>query len=62
MEVPPEALPPPSLPRAGSLERRAFDYGDLEAAMKAMDEAIRKARAGLARVAGTTRADDDAAG
>jgi hypothetical protein len=27
-----------------------------------MDEAIRKARAGLVRVAGTGRADDDGAG
>ena len=42
-------------PRTGPLERRAFDYGDLEAAMQAMDAAIRKARAGLARVAGTGR-------
>jgi hypothetical protein len=62
VEVPPEALPPPSLSRAGPLERRAFDYGDLAAAMQAVDEAIRKARTGLARVAGTARADDDAAG
>ena len=62
VEEPPEVLPPASLPRAGPLERRAFDYGDLEAAMQAMDAAIRKARAGLARVAGTARADDDAAG
>jgi hypothetical protein len=57
-----QALAPPSLSRAGPLERRAFDYGDLAAAMQAVDEAIRKARAGLARVAGTARADDDAAG
>jgi hypothetical protein len=61
VEVPPEVLPP-SLSRAGPLERPAYDYGDLEAAMQAVDEAIRKARAGLARVAGTGRTDDDAAG
>jgi hypothetical protein len=53
---------PASLPRAGPLERRAFDYGDLEAAMQAVDAAIRKTRAGLARVVGTGRADDDTAG
>jgi len=62
VEVPPEVLPPASLSRAGPLERPAYDYGDLEAAMQAVDEAIRKARAGLARVAGTGRTDDDAAG
>lgn len=59
MEPPPEVLPPASLPRAGPIERRAFDYGDLEAAMQAMDAAIRKTRAGLARVDGAGRADDD---
>ncbi|TDH58203.1 hypothetical protein E2C06_33805 [Dankookia rubra] len=59
VEEPPEVLPP-SLPRAGPLERRAFDYGDLEAAMQAVDAAIRKDRTGLARVAGTGRADDGA--
>ena len=62
MEGPPEILAPASLPRAGPLERQAFDYGELEAAMQAVDAAIRKTRAGLARLAGSGRADDDGGG
>ncbi|MDO9714068.1 hypothetical protein [Paracraurococcus lichenis] len=62
LEVPPEVVTPAPPPRPGPLERRAFDYGDLEAAMQAVDAAIRKTRAGLARLAGSGPADADGAG
>ncbi|MDO9713109.1 hypothetical protein [Paracraurococcus lichenis] len=62
VEVPPEVVTPAPPLRAGPLERRAFDYGDLEAAMQAVDAAIRKTRAGLARLAGSGQANADGAG
>lgn len=37
-------LPPPPAAPLGPLERRAFDYGDLTAAMAAVDAAIRRTR------------------
>jgi hypothetical protein len=38
---------PPPLPPASPLERAAFDYSGLEAAMDAVDDALRRARRGL---------------
>ena len=55
-----ETMPP--LPPAAPLARPAFDYGELAAAMQAVDAALRTARAGLARAAGSGGAEDDAAG
>ncbi|MDJ0391618.1 hypothetical protein QMO56_26300 [Roseomonas sp. E05] len=52
-----EAVPP--LPPTAPLARPAFDYGELAAAMQAVDAAIRTARAGLTRAAGIGGADDD---
>ncbi|HWX50735.1 MAG TPA: hypothetical protein VNZ61_22025 [Roseomonas sp.] len=55
-----EAMPP--LPPAAPLARPAFDYSELAAAMQAVDAALRTARAGLTRVAGSGGSGDNAAG
>jgi hypothetical protein len=39
-----EVAPPPPVAPLGPIERRVFDYGDLDAAMVAIDETIRHAR------------------
>ena len=61
-----EALPAaetmPPLPPASPLARPAFDYGELAAAMQAVDAALRTARAGLARAAGSGGTDDEETG
>jgi hypothetical protein len=46
------AEPPPPLAPPGPVERRAFDYGDLDAAMAAVEEAVRRARRNLDALAG----------
>jgi len=61
-EAQPEAETVPPLPPAAPLARPAFDYGELAAAMQAVDAALRTARAGLARAAGSGGTDDNAAG
>ena len=43
----PSGPPPAPLAPLGSVERRAFDYADLDAAMLAVEEAIRRARRNL---------------
>jgi hypothetical protein len=43
---------PPPLPPLGPPERGAFDYADLDAAMRGVDEAVRNARRTLDRLAG----------
>lgn len=51
-EVPPA---PPPLPPLSPLERRAFDYGDLEAGLGQLDQAVRRTRHALDALARRAR-------
>ncbi|MFZ6765246.1 hypothetical protein [Pseudoroseomonas sp. WGS1072] len=61
-EAPPAAETVPPLVPIAPLAHAIFDYGDLAAAMQAVDTALRTARAGLARAAGRGGTEDDAVG
>jgi len=52
-------LPPPSLPPLTPIERRAFDYSDLEHWMAHLDQTVRQARRTLQTLAGPAPAPDE---